>query len=149
MSPPPPPHLDHLLPLPLLPHCRCRQAAATTAKLPPPRCRRVQFFVLEIYWSYLHSSNCHLCYGEVRILVSPPFFISLFSIVQTFSSNLFIFYAECSFEAMITEVQDSYSYAKGRPSSTSVDEVQDSSTEVQDSLPFKEILFYFYKTSVL
>jgi hypothetical protein len=64
--------------------------------------------VSEIYWSYSLSSNCHPHYGEVQIFVSSPFVILLLSIVQTFSSNLFIFYAECSFEAIVSEVQVSY-----------------------------------------
>ncbi len=71
--------------------------------------------VLEINWSYSHSNNCHLHYGEVQILVSLPFFILLLSIVQTFSSNLFIFYAESSFEAIVSKVQVSCCYVK-RPS---------------------------------
>ncbi len=68
----------------------------------------MQYFVLENNGSYSHSSNCHRCYGVVQILVCPPFFISFLSIVQTFSSNLFIFYAEYSFKAIVSEVQVSY-----------------------------------------
>jgi hypothetical protein len=44
----------------------------------------MQFFVLEINWSYSHSSNCHLHYGEVQILVSPPFLYCYFPLSKPF-----------------------------------------------------------------
>ncbi len=106
-------------PRPLLPHNLHQSTMVLTRQSILTQSSRVstrstygmQFFVLENNGSYSHSSNCHCCYGEVRILVSQPFFISFSSIVQTFSSNLFIFYAECSFKAIVS-----------RLSSTSVNE---------------------------